>query len=643
MTDEQIQALLDDGKVEARHVGALKKLDPGVYCVHRSWGFGKVTAFDNIFGKFQIDFKGRPGHSMDARYAAESLEILPAEHILVRKTTGLDALKRTAVEQPLELMRIVLGSFGGQAMAEPVADALCPEVIAALDWKKWWDGAKRLMKKDPHFGVPAKKTDPFVLRDKPQRPEEELLKTFAAATHLKQKLQAAEQLLRVADQLPDALGTLGPVIHALSDEIKAAPNRDPAMTLEAIWVRDELAALCGHQTPHTVEQIHEVVRNVRHLGELLQSLPSAKQKRLLPHLRTAYPDTWHDTLRQILLSADAKLAGDIIDFLIAENQSEVVRAFLDRAVREHSATSDLLLWICRSRNQQAMADMITPLLNARLASAILHAIQREHAGTGRKKSLLLECLVNDHSLLAELLREADIEDTRDIARKLLAHPAVGEMDRRSLLARIIKIHPLIQALLTGGAEVRQQTITVSWESLEQRKIEYDELITKRMPANTRDIATARSYGDLRENFEFKAAKEMQKVLMARKGELELMLANSRGTDFADAKAEAVGIGTVVTLADLTENKTVRYAILGAWDSDVDRGIISYQTTLAQALLNKKNGEDADFEIGGQRHHVRVEKIERYVDLKQEIGPPCAPRRPAGTDEPTSAPAAPASN
>ena len=290
-----------------------------------------------------------------------------------------------------------------------------------------------------------------------------------------------------------------------------------------------------------------------------------------------------------------------------------------------------------------MGGTIAPLLNARLAGAILHAIQREHAGTGRKKNLLLEYLVNDHSLLAELLRETDIEDVRDIARKLLAHPAVGEMDRRSLLARVIRVHPAIQALLTGGAEVRQQTITVSWESLEQRKNEYDELITKRMPANTRDIATARSYGDLRENFEFKAAKEMQKVLMARKGELELMLANSRGTDFADAKADFVGIGTVVTLSDLTEDKPVRYAILGAWDSDVDRGIISYQTTLAQALLNKKPGEEADFEIGGHRHHVRVEKIERYVDLKLEIGPPCIPRVSAGDSAATSVPAAPATN
>jgi transcription elongation GreA/GreB family factor len=644
MTDDQIQALLDDGKAEARHVEALKKLGPGAYCVHRSWGFGKVTSFDAIMGKFQIDFRGRPGHSMEARYAAESLEILPAEHVLVQKVTSLDALKRLAAENPLQLMRVVLASFGGQATADGVAAALCPEVVATADWKKWWDGAKKAMKKDPHFGIPAKKTEPFVLRDKPQRPEEELLKSFKAAASLRQRLQAAEQLLRIADQLSDVPAVLGPVIHALSDEIKASPHREPTTTLETIWIRDELAGLCGHQTPHTVEQIHEVVLNVRHLGELLQSLPSAKQKRLLPHLRTAYPETWHDTLRQVLMSADAKLAGDIIEFLIAEGQADAVRAFLDRVVREQTATGELLLWICRSRNQQAFAETIAPMLNARLASAILQSIQRDQTETARKKNLLLECLMNDHALLGELLRESDIEDVRDIARKLLLHPAVAEMDRRSLLARIIKVHPPVQALLTGGGggEARPQTMTVSWESLEQRKNEYDELIAKRIPANTRDIAVARSYGDLRENFEFKAAKEMQKVLMARKGELELMLANARGTDFADARTAAVGIGTVITLDDLTENKTVRYAILGAWDSDVDRGIISYQTTLAQALLNKKAGDEADFEIGGHRHHVRVGKIERYVDLKAEIGPPCIPK-PAADGETTSAPATPASN
>jgi transcription elongation GreA/GreB family factor len=278
--------------------------------------------------------------------------------------------------------------------------------------------------------------------------------------------------------------------------------------------------------------------------------------------------------------------------------------------------------------------------------AILHALQRDQFETTRRKNQMLDYLLADSNLVAELVRDADIEEVRDVARRLLMHPAIGEMDRRSLLGRIIKLHPPIQALLVPqgreAAAAKVQGIVVSWESLEQRKAEYDELVTKRIPANSKDIAIARSYGDLSENYEFKAAKETQKVLMSRQGELEAMLNSARGTDFNDARTDTVGIGTVVTLTDLTENKAVRYSVLGAWDSDPDRGIVSYPTALAQALLNKKVGDEADFEIGGHRHHVRIEKIERYVDLKSEIGPPGLPKSAAALAA-SSAPAAPASN
>ncbi|MBM3892603.1 MAG: hypothetical protein FJ388_26085, partial [Verrucomicrobia bacterium] len=286
MTDEEIQRLLDEGKTDARHVEALKKCGPGAFCVHRSWGFGRIASFDAILGKFLVDFKGKAGHPMEARYAAESLEILPADHVLARKVTDLDSLKRLAGDQPLELMRVVLTSFGGQATIEQITTALCPEVVATADWKKWWDGAKRVMRKDPHFVVGARKTEPCLLRGEPMRPEQELLKSFEAATGLKEKTGLAEQLLRVADQVADAKAVLEPVIHALSAEIKKSLHHEPATTLEAIWVRDELANLCGHQAHHTVGEIHEIVKNVRQLGELLESLPATKQKRLLPHVRT---------------------------------------------------------------------------------------------------------------------------------------------------------------------------------------------------------------------------------------------------------------------------------------------------------------------------------------------------------------------
>src|SRR5438045_8018563 len=116
---------------------------------------------------------------------------------------------------------------------------------------------------------------------------------------------------------------------------------------------------------------------------------------------------------------------------------------------------------------------------------------------------------------------------------------------------------------------------VSWESLERRKDEYNELVQKQIPANSKEIAIARSYGDLRENHEYKAAKEMQKVLMRRKSELEAQLVRARGMEFTNAKTEQVNLGTRVKVTELLNNNHETFSILGAWDGDPEKGMISY--------------------------------------------------------------------
>jgi transcription elongation GreA/GreB family factor len=116
------------------------------------------------------------------------------------------------------------------------------------------------------------------------------------------------------------------------------------------------------------------------------------------------------------------------------------------------------------------------------------------------------------------------------------------------------------------------------------------LINKKIPENSKEIGVARSYGDLRENFEFKAAKEMQAVLMRRKAELERDLHRARGTAFENPDLSQVSIGTSVTLRDTNSNEKETYTILGAWDGDPDRSIISYQTAIGQALLGRRHGE-----------------------------------------------------
>jgi transcription elongation factor GreA len=198
-----------------------------------------------------------------------------------------------------------------------------------------------------------------------------------------------------------------------------------------------------------------------------------------------------------------------------------------------------------------------------------------------------------------------------LTRALQLSPVFDDMDKRSLLARIVKAHPAVQSLISGGESRQDNSLVVSWESLERRKSEYDDLVKKKLPANREEIAIARSYGDLRENHEYKAAKEMQKVLTRRKDELETQLQNARGTDFVNARTDVVSIGTIVRTTNTASGQKETFTILGAWDSDPDKGVVSYLTPIAQALLNRKVGDEVEFDIHGAKHHHRIESIEPF--------------------------------
>jgi transcription elongation factor GreA len=244
-------------------------------------------------------------------------------------------------------------------------------------------------------------------------------------------------------------------------------------------------------------------------------------------------------------------------------------------------------------------------------------LERDQFGETRRNSKLHDLLIDDKELIPEIIAQADLPQARDLMRRLMSSPAFEELNRRSLMARMIKIHPDLQTMLTGETDGKDEALIVSWASLQKKKEEYDELVTKKIPENTKEIGIARSYGDLRENFEFKAAKEMQTVLMRRKAELEQMLERARGSSFDNVDTQQVSVGTVVTVRDLETDSTVTYSILGAWDSEPERGILSYQTALGQALLGKRPGEVAELPAESGSRRVEIIEISAYRSLVEE--------------------------
>jgi transcription elongation GreA/GreB family factor len=600
----EFEKLAAAGKIEGKHIPALAQLAEAGCCTHRSWGFGRIKTVDTVFARFTIDFPGKPGHPMDLAFAAESLKPVPKDHILARKAADLDAVRHLAAHH-IDLIKIVLNSFGGKATADQIQQVLDPDVITA-DWKKWWETAKREMKKDGHFIVPTKKSEPITYQAQETSLQDRLLADFRKAKGLKARVVVVTEILKAISDLKDKTAVANEVIAALNPDITSYQRTQPAVALEAIFARDELREATGLPAGTNEISIAQVwAQEGIKFGPLIESIPAAKHHRALESFKAANPDRWVDVFRGALNFVSAKLAKEVASVLIGNGKLDLFKETLAKHINQHSASTELLLWFGRERTED-----FVDILGPEVFRAMLTAMERDQFNE-KRSNRLRDFILEDQQLIAELTASADIEVIKDLTRALKLSPVFDDMDKRSLLARLVKAHPAVQSLVSGEQTKQDAGLLVSWESLERRRKEYEELVQKKIPANSKEIAIARSYGDLRENHEYKAAKEMQKILMRQKDDLEAALTRARGQDFTNARTDVVGAGTVVVATDLTTNQTETFTILGAWDSDPDRGVISYLTPIAMALVNRKVGDEVEFELhGGKRRH-RIEKIEAW--------------------------------
>jgi transcription elongation GreA/GreB family factor len=599
---EEFEKMVSAGKLGSKHIEPLLQLTGSGYCFHRSWGFGKITTVDTVFARFTIDFTEKPGHQMDLGFAADSLKPIPATHILARKAADLEGLRKMAALNHLELIKVVLASFGGQATVDQIQEVLVPDVIAD-DWRKWWEAARAEMKKDGHFRLPTKKSEPVVYQEQQMSLQHRLLADFKDAKGLKARILIATELLKSLDDLTDKAAAVNTVAARLNEEIATHQRTQMPTALEAVFIRDELKKAAGIATAPDELTASQLWSQDNSLVEVLDGIPASKHKQVLESLKAAKPDTWTDVVLRTLNEVPAKQAGECATLLIGEGREAELTSALGRFVGHHTASTELLLWLAKTKGGQ-YADLMTP----ELFRAMLTAMERDQFNE-KKSNRLGDYILKEAGLIKRLIEDADIEVVKDLTRALQFSPVFDDMDKRSLLARNVKVHPSVQSLISGESNRQQEVpLIVSWSSLEKKKADYDDLVNRRIPANSKDIEVARSYGDLRENHEFKAAKEEQKRLMALKSSLESDLARARGTDFATVRTDVVSIGTRVELTETITGETETYCVMGAWDSEPEKHIVSYETPLAKALMNKPVGTEVEFVMGGHTKHYRINSI-----------------------------------
>ena len=411
---------------------------------------------------------------------------------------------------------------------------------------------------------------------------------FNQARQPKEQVAALDQIIKFHTEFDKPEAQLQPVVTAIENAAGRNQRLNAPLTFELVIARDELLARCpGLKTTNLSLTLPGLINDEQtRLVTILPKLPSAKERRVLQTLPEALGETWTTRALQLMQSNHARAVLQLPRVFVENGKQDELRTLLERGIRDHSLTSEILVWLCKERDGEWRSLVMPELLGA-----ILSALERDQHNETSRGSKLRDLLLDDRELIPDMFTGAEIGVARDAMRRLMLTPVFDELTKRSLLARIIKLYPSLESVITGEQkEEKSEALVVSWSSLEKRKAEYEELINKKIPENSKEIEIARSYGDLRENFEFKAAKEMQAVLMRRKAELEQMLHRARGTDFSNADTFQVSIGTIVTLRDVDSAQEESYSILGAWDGDPERHIISYQTAIGQALLGKKRGE-----------------------------------------------------
>ena len=151
-------------------------------------------------------------------------------------------------------------------------------------------------------------------------------------------------------------------------------------------------------------------------------------------------------------------------------------------------------------------------------------------------------------------------------------------------------------------------IYVTKETLEQMKIELQNLKGVERPAASRAIAEAREKGDLKENAEYDAAKEAQGLLEARINRMEAELANARILDVSTIDTSKVSILTKVTITNKATKKSMTYQLVSEKEADLKLFKISVTSPIGKGLLGKREGDEAEIIAPNGKIIFSIDKI-----------------------------------
>ncbi len=568
-----------------KRLSVLLALKPGAYVSSQSWGFGQVVSVDTFYGKVIIDFEGKKGHAMSLTVAGQNLTIADDDHLMTRFMRNREEIKELATKHPGEVVRLALQSFGPltvQRLQDRLAEI---GLVPAANWKAFWESARRSLKADKArpVQIPTKRSEPILLLEEEEDYGEKWLKWFSKERDLKAIYEGVQEMLASRKgEMPDSYKET--VANRLNFALKGADRTDFSRYAQvAVLLRKlELSSATEQQ-----KQAATLVEKDEQDNLLLAMRGSSARdvSAMISFILAVAPEHKALILEHLPLFNSVSLGATLDAMAEDADAGAAVRALL---ARQTNPLPTLVVWALRNRSMAKAWG--APEMNELVTQAI-HIVEQRLTGENLKMRNALQGFFDSAKWLEETCKELGSFDRQVMFERIQASTSWETGSQRNVLVRMARFDGELAKLRRSVKAQQERQHLTSHRSLVAFKLAYDHLINVEMPANVRDIATARSYGDLRENAEYQFAKDHQRVLLSKQDEMDRTLRVLRATDFSGATCEAAEMGTRVTVE--SSAGTVTYTILGELDRDEALNIISCRSRLATSLIGHKAGETVE--------------------------------------------------
>lgn len=586
--------------------------DTGNYVYHRSWGIGKVINIEDEL--FFIDFADKKNHQMSLKMAVKALSILTDDHIWVLKNSlPASTLKNKIKQEPSWALKILIRSFDNMANMKKIKSELVPSILTAGEWSKWNMEAQKILKTDPIFGNHPDKIDMFMVRETPISFEEKTFNKFKAEKNFYGRVEYIQDFLKHGKLDSEYFGEMFSYFTAFLKSFSIVNE----LVISSYLLISRIVAAHPYLNPGFNYKFVELFEQIDNLDEVFSKITESDFKKdFLVYVKKNI-DNWPEIFARLFNLYQSKY---IIDELVSSGEMEVLKTISYQLLMHYRELKEPFIWVARNLTVESwFVSLNIPL--EKILIAMIHLLDITYREISNKREVSLnrklnkqiqDFLFKEEKLINYILNSGE----ESITRLYTLIDDVKEMDpslKINLKQKIRDKYPDYKFLGEPEKERVSWGLTVTKSGYEKKQKALRHLLEVEIPVNSKEIGEAMEKGDLRENAEYKAALEKQELLKGATLKIQEELQNARIFNESQIDTDYISFGTRVKLKNKISNKKEEYIILGPWESEPSKQIISYLSPLGVELCNHRAGENLQFTINEREYSYQVDSIDK-VDL-----------------------------